>query len=156
MKELNEKSAELASTLLGRIKEHPFPTVIAGIGVGWLILENLLHKGDGEASLRSADTKKETMKSSGEGVGLVREKMRNMGEQFREKARGWGDFAGSRAKQFGATAMERIKETGGSLRHTVAENPLAALGIALAAGAVLGMSLPEMENERKLKSKLVS
>jgi len=150
MTEYTERASNLGSNILESIKEHPVPTALAGLGLGMLLFGTLWKKEEVMPEVRRA------MGESGAGAGIkekmeeTREKARDMKDRVWSKAREWRGAASDYAKQISESGTEKMKGTGASVRTMIEENPLAAIAAALALGAVVGLSLPEMKKEREI------
>lgn len=79
-----------------------------------------------------------------------RERGREMKERIMEKAGEWKSAASGYARQMGETGTDKLRSAGTSMRTMIENNPLAAVAAALALGAVVGFSLPEMKKEREI------
>lgn len=149
MTEFTEKTSKLGSNILESIKEHPVPTALAGLGIGMLLFGTLWKKEE------AMPEEKETMEESKicgmkEKMEESHEKAREMKERVMGKAREWKGAASDYAKQISESGTEKLRGTGASMRTMIEENPLAAFAAALALGAVVGFSLPEMKKEREI------
>lgn len=149
MTEFTEKKSNLGSNILESIKENPVPTALAGLGIGMLLFGTLWNK---EGAMP------EEKEAKGESaIGGIREKMeesrergREMKERIMEKAGEWKSAASGYARQMGETGTDKLRSAGTSMRTMIENNPLAAVAAALALGAVVGFSLPEMKKEREI------
>lgn len=78
----------------------------------------------------------------------VRSRASQTGEQVRLKSQDWG----SSAVEYSRRAQESIARGGRSFVRTVEGNPLAMAGMIMAAGAVLGLVIPESHYEEEKSS----
>jgi ElaB/YqjD/DUF883 family membrane-anchored ribosome-binding protein len=149
MTEFTKKTSNLGNNILESIKEHPVPTALAGLGIGMLLFGSLWKK---EGAMPE---EKEAMGEST--IGGIKEKMeesrergREMKGRIMEKAGEWKSAASGYARQMGEAGTEKLRGTGTSMRTMIEEKPLAAIAAALALGAVVGFSIPEMKKEREI------
>lgn len=75
---------------------------------------------------------------------------KEFGQQVQETARDTQQYAQETAEQFEASAREGVRRTKKTFWHMMEENPLMVGAAALAAGALLGMSLPTTSTEDRL------
>ncbi len=151
MTQFTEKSQVMGTNILDSIKEHPVPAAIAGLGLGMLIFGGFLKKSRGVMEPEESQTMS--------GMGPVGEEIsgsaRDVKERVLSKAREWKGKASDYARQFGESGTERIRGTGASVRGAIESNPLTAIAVALAVGAALGFSIPEMKKEREIISETI-
>lgn len=156
---------------LATIRENPIPAALVGIGLGWLFFKSRENMPDAEPSQPRYDG----YRVSGAGYGgpayrvpvdqgdqasatdrvrdkasQVTDKASQMTDQVTDQARQMASQAQDKASQFTDQAQYQAQRARGWLERTWDENPLAMTGLALAAGAIVGMAIPETEPENRL------
>ena len=119
------------SGLVGRIRNHPFPAMLAGVGLTWLAFSN--------GATRRRGYYDRQLPSSGN--------LRGVSERSPEYRRSAYEGAPRRAV---AEAGETIRAGRHRLESMVREYPLAVGAAALLIGASLGMVVPETDRENEL------
>ena len=155
---------------LATIRENPLPAALAGIGLGWLIYksrENMPNTRPRYNDYRSygpgyADPAyRARYRYDEENDPGVRERVQNTAGQMTDQAQQLASQAGDKmqqaasqvqdtASQVADQAQYQAQRAQGWLERSWDENPLAVGALALAAGAVIGLSLPETEPENRL------
>lgn len=111
------------------ISENPFAAVAAGLGLGWIITGGLF------------------------GGGRGRMEGQEYGEEYSEGAGGRAGRLSGQARQYGARAgrkaLQGYRMVSGRFGSMMERDPLVLAAITLAAGAVLGLSMPASEKERE-------
>jgi ElaB/YqjD/DUF883 family membrane-anchored ribosome-binding protein len=158
------------------IRENPIPTALVGIGLGWLFYKSRERMPSGESRYMAHDG---YYRPSGAGYGgpvyrapvdqrdqagagdRVKDKASQVTGQAADQAQRLAGQAGDKARQAAGQAQETMgqftdqaqyqaQRARGWLERSWDENPLAMSGLALAAGAILGMALPETQPENEL------
>jgi ElaB/YqjD/DUF883 family membrane-anchored ribosome-binding protein len=156
---------------LATIRENPIPAALAGIGLGWLIYksrENMTSNqpryGDysGNRSYRppygNQPYREQYYRDDRPGM---KDRTRDTASQVTDQAQQLASQAGDKvqqaasqvqdsASQFADQAQYQAQRTRGWLERSWDENPLAMSALALAAGAVVGLAVPETEPENQL------
>jgi len=83
-------------------------------------------------------------------AGQIQEKAGQMADQARGTAQQVGQQVQDTAQQAGQQVQYQARQAQGWLRRTMRENPLALGAVALAAGAAVGLSVPETQQEHQL------
>jgi ElaB/YqjD/DUF883 family membrane-anchored ribosome-binding protein len=172
-----DTAKDTGSGLMDSIRENPLPAALVGIGVGWLFLSarrraaerDRWRAGYGSGSRRSVNSypddrygqygssqyrgqygssqpsQQENGKMS-QMADTAKDKMSGVGERAQEMT----DTLKERAGDMGEQAQWQARRARGWLEHTWDEYPLVVAGAALAAGALVGLSIPETQAEREL------
>jgi ElaB/YqjD/DUF883 family membrane-anchored ribosome-binding protein len=166
---------DAGSGILETVKRNPIPAAMAGIGIGWL----LMNRQSGNQSRRSSwdqarwtgsdqgsrygggyDAYGTYSGSRGSGQGLTDRAggaVEQVGQQAGQIADTVGSKVGDVADQARSTAQQVPNQVGHVARDVqwnaqrmVEDNPLAVGAIAVAVGAAIGMVLPETQTEQKV------
>lgn len=162
----SEKIRHTASSYTGTLRgnvvsrtiiENPVPSVLAGFGIGWLILKG--RRGNGrdrfeetswEAEPESRSWSGELMEQAktraGEAYEGAREKAENLTGKVREKAENLTGQMREKTSQYRETVRSRTPDTS-RYRSILEERPLAVLAAAFVLGMAVGFSVPETERE---------
>lgn len=160
---------------MAAIRENPIPAALAGIGLGWLFFKSRENMPDNQPSQPRYDgyrvsgggyggpayrvpvdqgdqasaTDRVRDKAS-QVTGQATDKASQMTSQVTDQAQQMASQAQDKAGQLAEQAQYQAQRARGWLERTWDENPLAMTGLALAAGAVVGMAIPETEPENRL------
>jgi ElaB/YqjD/DUF883 family membrane-anchored ribosome-binding protein len=159
-------------SFLTTIRENPLPAALAGIGLGWLIYksrENMPNNRPRYNDYRSysygprydEQAYRARYRSDEENGPSVKDRVQNTAGQVTDQAQQLASQAGDKvqqaasqvqdtASQVADQAQYQVQRAQGWLERSWDENPLAVGALALAAGAVIGFSLPETEPENRL------
>jgi hypothetical protein len=156
------------------LKDHPLPSALAGIGLGWFLMSMIKERKDRKMGRHypaechyyySGETGtmeqicppgQERTWSGGMGAGEssrtgeMKEKMAEKTEEWKEQMSHSAEQAKMRASRFTSEARGRVSRTGNELRHQMQDNPMSVGIMALAAGAVLGLIIPESRWEDQM------
>jgi hypothetical protein len=169
---VEETAKGAGSSMLETIRHNPIPTAMAAIGLGML----WMNRSDGQESqrrYRSNGRFSDYRYDYGYGYRVgTDERRQRSGQTPMDQARNVagqavgsveqaagdvGDRAGQFADQVGETAGElmdqggmRLQQAGTQFQQLLDGNPLAMGAAAIAAGAVMGMVLPETRQERQV------
>jgi len=167
-------SSELVSNLGATFRDNPVPLLLLASGVVSLIAAD--RTGAGRAARRgpragagtmagdladvadAVDDAKSSVKTRAREVaGTVGERARDLRERASERASEIGERAGelrAHAQETSAAAKGRVRDAVHETRErgarTLQEEPLVIVGLGLAIGAVLGISVPVSERERRI------
>lgn len=173
--EATERVRGVGSTMLETIKQNPIPAALAGIGLGWLFMK----RGDNESSpdrsrstsgsaRRFTDTSPTMGREyreqwsgyrgtgsnnevSGEGVAeQAKDRISGAVDQVQEKAGRMTDQVQDKAGRVADDVQDRTARVTDRFQRMREESPLALGGLALAAGATIGLLLPTTEHEDEL------
>lgn len=173
--EARQTAEDAGAGILETVRRNPIPAAMAGIGIGWL----LMNRSSGQTSRRWVDRRGDWQRydrygvpnvSAGDRAWTGGSELSGRPAEIGAPASGAvdriGREAGDIADEVGATAgrmvdqarttMDRVPaEFGGTVRDVqwtaqriVEDNPLAVGAIAVAVGAAIGMALPETQTER--------
>jgi hypothetical protein len=121
------------SGLIGKIRNHPFPAVLAGVGLTWLAFSN------GGSRRRSSYDRRLPQAQSGD--------WRTTSGRAPEYGESMYDSGPRRAV---AEARQTLRSGRSQLESMMREYPLAVGAAALIIGASLGMVVPETDRENEL------
>jgi ElaB/YqjD/DUF883 family membrane-anchored ribosome-binding protein len=124
-KNARDTAATAGSAAWKTAREHPIPVALAGLGLGWL----LTHRSEAQ--------------QAGRQVSEVREQIAGpMGAA--------ATHVQDTAQQLGSQAATQVNRAGGALQQVLHDNPLAVGAAALAVGAVVGLVVPQTQQEHQL------
>jgi len=131
---------------MDRVKEHPVPAALAGLGLAWLAMAGRSERGWERDWDRSRLWEQE---DEGSAMSSVTESVSGAGSSVAESARRMT----SGAREHGGEAAERVRQRGrraqSDLERLARENPLAVGAGALLLGAAVGLAIPETERENE-------
>ena len=124
-KNARDTAATAGSAAWNTVREHPIPVALAGLGLGWLL------------------THRPQIQQTGRQVSEVREQIAGpMGAVV--------SHAQETTQQIGSQAAIQVNRAGGALQQAVYDNALAVGAAALAIGAVVGLAVPQTQQEHQL------
>jgi ElaB/YqjD/DUF883 family membrane-anchored ribosome-binding protein len=132
-----------SSSMLETIKENPIPAALAGIGIGWLLMNRRSSATGGQIQYQSQST-------TGETVGRAQEQAGQITSQAQERAGQMASQAQERAEQMAGQARYQARRAEDRFQQMLQENPLAVGAVALAVGAAVGLAVPETRKEHEL------
>jgi ElaB/YqjD/DUF883 family membrane-anchored ribosome-binding protein len=150
----------LADRIMDKVRQHPIPAALAGVGLAWLAFAN----GDDQSG-DEYDYGYEYEGTYGTGYGTARSSRaaQSIGGAYDETAAGVSEAASglaegtgeivSRAQHYAGDAVDEIRWRGrraqNQLQRMLYENPLMVGAAAVVIGAAVGMALPETDRERE-------
>ncbi len=161
------------STVVETIRENPLPAALTGIGLGWLFVsarrsssssgQEARYRGGREYDYPPAydrvppdydyPPRYEERGSSGPSTGQALERAQGrVGEtasQAQDRARQAASQAQDRVSQLGSRAQEQAQRARGGFQRMLQENPLAVGALAVGAGAVVGLAVPQTAKEHE-------
>jgi cell division septum initiation protein DivIVA len=167
---VEETAKGAGSSMLETIRHNPIPTAMAAIGLGmlWMNRSNgesshnghyadrryggydyydRYPMGPGSRGRRQGDSPMQQARNvAGQAVGTVGDAAGQLGETASDIAGQVGDTAGQLVDQ----GSYRMQQAGTQIERMLDENPLAFGAAALAAGALVGMMVPETYQERQM------
>jgi len=130
--DLAGQTTDVGGQLLKTISDNPLPAALAAVGIGWLYMNS---------------------NSSGQ------RKLQQAGELVGDVAGQVTDTAGDTVGNVADTVKTGAQKTQSQLHRLLLENPLAMGGLTVAAGALIGMAIPETPQEHQfmgtMRDKLV-
>ena len=120
-----DTAATAGSAALDVLREHPIPVALAGLGAGWLL------------------THRPTPAQTGQKVTEVREQIGGPVGQAVNRVQ-------DATQQVGSQAATQANRAGGLLQQALSDNPLAVGAAALVLGAVVGLVVPQTQQEHHL------
>jgi ElaB/YqjD/DUF883 family membrane-anchored ribosome-binding protein len=128
MSTTQERAKGASSGLVEIIRQNPLPAALAGVGLGWLMMES-------RKSSSQSHSSSQVQQKAGQAMGTAQQKTGQLTSQVQH---GMQDV-GSQAQQ----GMSQFQ----SMLH---ERPLAVGAVALGLGAAVGLAVPETEKEEQL------
>jgi ElaB/YqjD/DUF883 family membrane-anchored ribosome-binding protein len=155
-----EEREGIAERIMDKVRQHPVPAALAGVGLAWLAFANG-HDRSGD----EYDYGYEYEGTYGTGYGTARssraaqslrgaydETAAGVSEAASGLVEGTGEAA-SRARHYAGDAADEIRWRGrraqNQLQRMLYENPLMVGAAAVVIGAAVGMALPETDRERE-------
>jgi ElaB/YqjD/DUF883 family membrane-anchored ribosome-binding protein len=170
--EVVDTTRGVGMTMLDTIKQNPIPAALIGIGVGWLLMKGQgggandrrygysprgtsrldpqgrlwmdeyngygpMERGAGDVS--DAGLTDRLQDTAGQAVGQVQDVAGRMAGNLQDTVSGFGQTT----QAFTETAQERIQ-------RVMHDSPLMVGGVAMAAGMIVGLALPETERESEI------
>ncbi len=171
MEDARTTAMDTGSGIVDTIRRNPIPAAMAGIGIGWLVM----NRGGGSSGRRRMDSRGSwqydrygygtqsgradmwggrqahprgdsggnPLEGVGQQAGQVAGQVGENVGRFADQAR---DTMGRMPDQFGET----FDDVRGNAQRMMEDNPMAFGALALAVGAALGMALPETRAEQKV------
>ena len=163
MNSANATVRETGSSVWQTIKQNPLPAAMAGIGIGWLLMNRSSGRSrswerrwdrdrawdrdwDGGRFDSTRSNEPGLRDRAGEAMDQVGQTVGQVGEQAGRVAGDVRSTVGDLPDQFGSTA----RDVGWNAQRLIEDNPLAVGAVAVAVGAAIGMALPETEVERNV------
>lgn len=139
--------------ILEAFREHPLPLSLVGIGLGWLLLRDLLEnrrEGPAESSAAGSESATERVKGAAHRVG---EAAGHAASAVSEKAGAATRKMSGMAHQATEAARKGAEKTADWLTHTLEDNPFALAVGAMAVGMVAGLVMPVTRKEEEALAK---
>jgi ribosome recycling factor len=128
-KNARDTAATAGSAAWNTVREHPIPVALAGLGLGWL----LTHRSQVQQTGRQISEAREQITGPmGAAATQVQESAQQIGSQI------------------GSQAASQVNRASGALQQALHDNPLAIGAAALAVGAVVGLAVPQTQQEHQL------
>jgi ElaB/YqjD/DUF883 family membrane-anchored ribosome-binding protein len=151
---------EVGTGLVETIKRNPIPAAMAGIGIGWLVM----NRQSGSRALTDRRwTSDDSWMASGsydrggsQGNGLSRgasqigDTVGDAAQQARRTASEAASTVGDTASQAATTVQRTASDVVGDAQRAIESNPLAFGAIAVAVGAAVGMAIPSTQTEKRI------
>lgn len=175
--EAKYRADSMRSRMMETMKQNPIPTMLTGIGIGWLLMESRsttpepryerryrygeygheYDRGQGRMQERTHEAQQRVDEMTDEARARMQERARETQRRVQETTREaqervdqMTDEARERVDEFTDRAQERARRTQSQFQRTLQENPLAVGALALAVGTAVGLVLPETEQEHRL------
>jgi hypothetical protein len=153
------------------VREHPGPSVLVGIGLGWFLMAMIKERKDrkmgrhypaechyyysGETGTMEqicppGSEGSELGETAGAKAGETKEKMSRKAGEWKGQMTHSAEHARERASRFGSEARGRISQTKHEMNYQMQDNPMSMGIMALAAGAVIGLIIPESRWEDRM------
>ncbi len=163
---------EMGSSLMTTIRENPVPAALAGIGIGWLLI-NRSGSSSGQQTGSSVSSQAnqavgQAQQTVGQAAGQAQQAAGQVAGQAQQAAgqvAGQAQQAASQVQQTTGQVVDQVQETAGQvagqvqqqaqrargrLEQMVMENPVPIGALALAIGGAVGLAVPGTEREQQL------
>jgi ElaB/YqjD/DUF883 family membrane-anchored ribosome-binding protein len=175
--EASDTAREASTTMMETIKQNPLPAAMAAIGLGWLFMKSResttgsrppygAYSGEhywrggyqGQPTYGGTTYQEQggvghaagqMREQAGERMGQAREQAGEMVGQVRDTAGEVVDQARERIGDLGSEAQYQTRRAKGQFERMIDSNPLGVGVAAVAIGSVVGMMLPETEQEHR-------
>ncbi len=167
-----ESVNEMRSSLMTTIRENPVPAALAGIGIGWLLI-NRSGSSTGSQTGSSVTSQAnqavgQAQQTVGQAAGQAQQAAGQVAGQAQQAAgqvAGQAQQAASQVQQTTGQVVDQVQETAGQvaeqvqqqaqrargrLEQMVVENPVPIGALALAIGGAVGLAVPGTEREQQL------
>jgi hypothetical protein len=124
-KNARDTAATAGSAAWNAAREHPIPVALAGLGLGWLLTHRSQIQQTGQ---QVSEVREQIAGPMGAAVGHVQET----------------------TQQIGSQAATQVNRAGSLLQQAIHDNPLAVGAAALAVGAVVGLAVPQTQQEHQI------
>lgn len=141
-----DAAKSVGSSLLDRVRQNPLPLALIGVGVGLLVAQEPLRRAQDQVAQvahQAQDTTSHLANQAQDAAG-------QLASQAQDTA---GEIAGrvqDATGQLVGQARTQAEHAGSWLQTTVRENPVAVGAGMLALGAVVGLMIPETEQEHQV------
>ena len=158
--EVREIGSGTGAGIMGTIRQNPLPAALAGIGLGWLLM-NARSSGSSAQGPRvythdypppyeGQRSAGGTTTSAGEVVGRARDRVGETATQAQDKAGEVASRAQDSASQLGYRARYQARRASGGFQRMLQENPLAMGALGVGVGAAVGLAIPETSKEHEV------
>lgn len=164
-----KNSGDFSDNLVKTISNNPIPTILTGIGVAWMAInqnrgvsnggysssdsyyEPGSYAGGSGSKLGGAKDKAGELKgSAGAKASGMKSNMSDSAHRAGDKAHHLADQARHSAADMSDRSRQQWQRTSSGARNFFAENPLAVGAAAVAIGALIGAALPVSSREREM------
>jgi hypothetical protein len=148
------------SRIAATVRENPVPAALVCVGLGWLVFASRSNRGEARATSAESVRMKanEAMKGAAEKVEDLKESVREKAGELSSRASDVVESAETVAMRAGQTTVERAADVAAKARAATGriqvnarrlydENPLVFGAAALAAGAIVGATVPITHKE---------
>ena len=172
--QMGESMYEYQGAFKETLRDHPLPSALAGIGIGWFLMSMVKERRDrrrgrhypaechyyysGETGTmeqicptgRTGAGTERMGEGFGQKAGEMKEEMGQKAEHFKEQMSHSAEHTRERVSHFASQARGRAYQTRSELRHQMQDNPLSMGMLAMAAGAIIGLVIPESRWEDQM------
>lgn len=156
-----QTSQQAREGFMSMIRENPLPAAAAGASLAWLLMSARRSSGrDGSngwyGPSRYDRSRAESWRTSSPyeggstGSAGMTDRVQQMGSDMSERAQQMGADTQQQASELRDTATDQMYRVKGRFEQMLEDNPLALGAAALAAGALVGMVVPETRRENEL------
>jgi hypothetical protein len=172
MNDVSNAARDTGSGIMAAIRQNPLPAALAGIGLGWLFMQargtgaqqrssrqlGYLPMSTGGGYPRSAGypgyqtgaTGRPVGDQASNAAGQLASKAQDAAGQISDQAQQMGGWVQDQAQQVADQAQNQAYQIKGWFERTLDESPLVLGLVALAAGSVLGLAVPETPQEHQM------
>lgn len=146
---LREHGGDISREVMGAVRRHPMPLLLSAVGLAWFaVATTRASRSSGDEFYSPSDG------PSFEDDNFAEDEAGYSGDdgrmsQLRHQAHRVKDKARATVSHTLDAARQRTSHLGGTMHDVVREQPLALGALALAAGAILGATLPQSDYERR-------
>lgn len=146
--------------LMETIRQNPIPAAMAGIGIGWLVMNR---QGAGRSITDGNWTSDDAWMTDGgygrrasrgnpiaRGASQIGDTVGDAAQGARRTASEAAETVGQTADQAATTVSRTANDLIGDAQRAIESNPLAFGAIAVAVGAAVGMAIPATQTERRV------
>ena len=139
-------AAQFAQNLGSAARQNPFPLVLAGIGIVWLMALGRQPVRNGDNGQWNAD---DPTGYDGDSGNAVKGRLTSIKEDASEKMRSMRERAGGTLGSVAGATGEQWNRAKGGIENLVNDNPLVLGAIGLAVVAALGAAVPRSAQEER-------
>lgn len=167
--QVGQGARQTGSTIADTIRENPVPAVLAGLGLGWLLVSgrqqnqvNTHYRPSDYPSDYGSGASRGTEGSSAEGAlsqaqskvgetaGQAQEKVGEAAGQIQNKAGEISNRTQEGASRLAGGAQQQARRAGRGFQRTLQQSPLTVGALAVGVGAAVGLAVPETNKEHEV------
>jgi len=150
VRDMAETATDTASRFVENTRQNPWPALLIGAGVTWLLINRTRHNGGvGYGTYPSRGYRTSDYEARGWKLGGVRSDIRDDDEWSRDREFSTeGESAGMRYT--GASLRTKARSAQNGLQRMLHDNPLLVAAAAVLTGAAVGGALPQTDKENEL------
>ncbi len=153
--QISRHGGDIGRSAMNSVKANPLPLALTGIGLAWMMMNDVQGKHASSTANGSAATKDTGLRSDGQSMGHraaetaddLRDRMRQGTEELSEAARARVVEARERAYRARLEVERRTGNAGRQMVELFNDQPIVAGALALALGAALGTTIPRTKAE---------
>lgn len=141
---------DFSDNLVKSVANNPIPTILTGIGVAWMALnQTSSHSGDCEPNRSNGAGLSDKMSQAKNKAKGYEGQISDSAHQASDKAQDMANKARHSAQEIGARSKQQWQRTSQQAVSFFEENPLAIGAAAVAIGALIGTSVPLTSREKQ-------